>query len=149
MGRRKGLRCLTLIDKKLGKKGHNISYSELSDAIEITVDESAPSEEKKILKGIATFGDKEASEIMQSRVNVTAIDDKTPFEDVLKIVIESGFSRIPVFNESFDNVIGVLYIKDLLPYSQSKENINWLSLIRPAIFVPENKRINDLLQEPG
>jgi len=137
----------TLIDKKVGKKGQSISYSELSDAIEITVDESAPLEEKKILKGIATFGEKEASEIMQSRVNVTAIEDKTSFQEVVKLVIDSGFSRIPVYKESFDHVIGVLYIKDLIPYSKVDENIDWLSLIRPAIFVPENKRINVILQD--
>ena len=137
----------TLIDKKVGKKGQSISYSELSDAIEITVDESAPLEEKKILKGIATFGEKEASEIMQSRVNVTAIEEKISFQDVIKVVIDSGFSRIPVYKESFDQVIGVLYIKDLLPYSKTDENIDWLSLIRPAIFVPENKRINVILQD--
>lgn len=135
------------IDKKIGKKGHNITYSELSDAIEITVDESAPVEEKNILRGIATFGEKEASEIMQSRVNVTAIDKKLSFQEVLKVVVESGFSRIPVYKESFDHVIGVLYIKDLLPHLKSTENMEWLSLIRPAIFVPENKKINDLLQE--
>ena len=137
----------TLIDKKVGKKGQSISYSELSDAIEITVDESAPLEEKKILKGIATFGEKEASEIMQSRVNVTAIEDRISFQEVLKIVSDSGFSRIPVYKESFDHVIGVLYIKDLIPYSKVDENIDWLSLIRPAIFVPENKRINVILQD--
>lgn len=135
------------IDKKIGKKGHNITYSELSDAIEITVDESAPAEEKNILRGIATFGEKEASEIMQSRVNVTAIDQKLSFQEVLKVVVESGFSRIPVYEESFDHVIGVLYIKDLLPHLKSTENMEWLSLIRPAIFIPENKKINDLLQE--
>jgi gliding motility-associated protein GldE len=137
----------TFIDKKIGKKGHNITYSELSDAIEITVDESAPAEEKNILKGIATFGEKEASEIMQSRVNVTAIDKKLSFHEVLKVVVDSGFSRLPVYEESFDHVIGVLYIKDLLPYLKTTGNVDWLSLLRPAIFVPENKRINDLLQE--
>ena len=137
----------TLIDKKVGKKGQSISYSELSDAIEITVDESAPLEEKKILKGIATFGEKEASEIMQSRVNVTAIEDKISFQEVLKLVIDSGFSRIPVYKESFDHVIGVLYIKDLIPYSKADKNIDWLPLVRPAIFVPENKRINVILQD--
>lgn len=137
----------TFIDKKIGKKGHNITYSELSDAIEITVDESAPVEEKNILKGIATFGEKEASEIMQSRVNVTAIDHKLSFKEVLEVVVESGFSRIPVYEESFDHVVGVLYIKDLLPYLKSSDDMDWLLLVRSAIFVPENKRINDLLQE--
>lgn len=137
----------TFIDKKIGKKGHNITYSDLSDAIEITVDESAPVEEKMILKGIATFGEKEASEIMQSRVNVTAIDRNLSFNEVLRVVIDSGYSRIPVYEESFDHVVGVLYIKDLLPYLKSAKEVDWLSLVRPTMFVPENKKINDLMQE--
>ncbi len=137
----------TLIDKKIGKKGQNISYNELSEAIEITVNESVPAQEKMILKGFATFGDKEVRDIMQSRVNVTAIDKKLSFQEVLEVVIESGFSRIPVYEESFDHVLGVLYIKDLLPYSKTEKYFDWLPLVRPALFVPENKKIKDLLQE--
>ncbi len=135
------------IDKKIGKKGHNITMSELSDAIDITVDDDTPEEEKMILKGIATFGDKEASEIMRSRVDVTAIDISTPYEKVLKIVVDSGYSRIPVYEETFDKVKGILYIKDLLPHLDDKEKTKWQKLIRQVFFVPENKRINDLLQE--
>ncbi len=135
------------IDKRIGKKGYNISMSELSDAIDITVSDSTPDEEKMILKGIATFGDKEASEIMRSRVNVTALEINTPYKEVLETVIESGFSRIPVFEETFDNVKGILYIKDLLPHLSKNNNFNWSKLIREAFFVPENKKINDLLQE--
>ena len=141
------VRSTSVIDKKLGAKGHNISMSELSDAIDLTVDETAPEEEKMILKGIAKFGEIEASEIMQSRVNVTAIDSTISFSNMMKIVLESGFSRIPVYEETFDKVLGILYIKDLLPHIDKKEKPDWINLVRPAFFVPENKRINDLLQE--
>ena len=91
--------------------------SDLSEAIEMTIDEIAPEEEKMILKGIATFGDKEASEIMQSRMDLIAISENTPFSEMMKISIESGFSRIPVFRDTIDKLIGLLYIKDLLPFS--------------------------------
>jgi len=141
------VRSTSIIDKKIVAKGHNITMSELSDAIDLTVDETAPEEEKMILKGIAKFGEIEASEIMQSRVNVTALDSTISFGDMMKIVMESGFSRIPVYEETFDKVLGILYIKDLLPHIDTKEKSDWMDLVRPAFFVPENKRINDLLQE--
>ncbi|MAZ93199.1 MAG: hemolysin [Lentimicrobiaceae bacterium] len=137
----------SVIDKRFGRKNHNISMSDLSDAIEITSDRSVTEEEKLILKGIATFGEKEASEIMVSRVNVTAIDKSMSLEDVKETVLKSGFSRIPVFDETLDNIMGVMYIKDLLPYANNT-NLAWIKLVRkPVFFVPENKRINDLLQE--
>lgn len=134
------------IDKRLSNKGQSISMSDISEAIDIT-NRDADKEEKSILKGIATFGEKEASEIMQSRVNVTAIDIELSFDEVGKVILESGFSRIPVFKENFDHVQGLLYIKDLLPYLNKKTAVKWQKLIRPAFFVPENKKINDLLQE--
>ena len=137
----------SLIDKNFSRKGHSISMSELSDAIEITVDDNAPEDEKMILKSIATFGEKEASEIMRSRVNVTAIDHEMSFAEVLQVVKETGFSRIPVYKETLDHVLGILYVKDLLPYIDREEKSDWIALVRPAFFVPENKRINDLLQE--
>jgi gliding motility-associated protein GldE len=141
------VRSTKIIDKKIGKKSHSISMREISDAIEITTDESAPEEEKMILKGIATFGEKEASEIMQSRVNVTALDTELAFSEVMKIVLDSGFSRIPVYEETIDKVQGILYIKDLLPIFRKEKNFDWVSIIRPAFYVPENKKLNDLLQE--
>jgi len=141
------VRSTTLIDKRISIKSQNISYSELSEAIEMTVDENVPVQEKMILKGFASFGDKEVKEIMQSRVNVTAVDKKTSFRELLQVVVESGFSRIPVYEESFDHVIGILYIKDLLPYTKLERDMNWLPLVRPALYVPENKKIKDLLQE--
>ncbi len=137
----------SFIDKRLAKKKLDFNMSELSDAIDMTVDDNTPEEEKMILKGIATFGEKEASEVMRSRVNVTAIDVEMNFEEVMHIVIESGYSRIPVFKETFDHVEGILYIKDLLPLIDLPHTFNWKKLIRPAFFIPENKRINDLLQE--
>lgn len=141
------VKSTSMIDKRLGSKGHNISVSELSDAIEITVDETVPDDEKMILKGIASFVEREASEIMQSRVNVTAIDSELPFKEMMNTVVESGFSRIPVYEESLDKIKGILYIKDLLPYLDVEDKKDWTELVRPAFFVPENKRINDLLQE--
>ena len=135
------------IDRRLGTKGHNITMSDLSEAIEMTIDEDAPEEEKMILKGIATFGEKEASEIMQSRMDILAVSDETPFEEIMKKAIDSGFSRIPVFKESIDKVLGILYVKDLLPSLNSKLDDEWLKLLRPVFFVPENKKINDLLQD--
>ena len=141
------VRSTSMIDRRLSKKGSGITMSDISDAIDLTVDENAPQDEKMILKGIATFGEIEASEIMESRVNVTAIDSELSFGEMMTVVIQSGFSRIPVYKETFDNVLGVLYIKDLLPYVDETEKPDWKNLVRPAFFVPENKRINDLLQE--
>ena len=141
------VRSTSFIDKRVNVKGHNFSMSELSEAIDLTVDDTAPEEEKMILKGIAKFGEIQASEIMQSRVNVTAIDSTMNFSEVKNIVMEEGYSRVPVFEETFDKVLGILYIKDLLPYLDQNEKTDWLDLIRPAFFVPENKKINDLLQE--
>ncbi len=138
----------SVIDKKISKRGHNISMSDLSDALEITSDNTVTEDEKSILKGIATFGEKEASEIMISRVDVTAIDTQMKFSEVNDIVISSGFSRIPVYEDTLDNIVGILYIKDLLSIPNSSSNAYWQKLIRkPVFFVPENKHINDLLQD--
>lgn len=138
----------SFIDKRIGKKGHNISMSDLSDAIEITSDTSVTDDEKQILKGIATFGEKEASEIMVSRVNITSVEIAQSYTEVIDAVLKSGYSRIPVYEETLDSIKGILYIKDLLLFSGSENNMVWQNLIRkPAFFVPENKRINDLLQE--
>jgi gliding motility-associated protein GldE len=141
------VKSTSFIDKKLSRKDSTISMSELSEAIDITVNDESDEEEKAILKGIATFGEKEASEIMRSRVDVVAIDFDTPFDEVLKIVVDSGFSRIPVYKETFDQIEGLLYIKDLLPYLHKSKDFKWQKLIRPAFFVPENKKINELLQD--
>lgn len=136
-----------LIDKKIRKQGHHISMSDLSDAIDLTAGANITDDEKKILKGIATFGEIEATEIMQSRVNITAIDKAASYQEVVQMVLESGFSRIPVYEESLDKVLGILYIKDLIPYLNQPQYDDWVKLIRAPFFIPENKKINDLLQE--
>lgn len=141
------VRSTRLIDKKLASTSHDISLSEISDAIDITVDEDTTEEETKILKGIVKFSDIEVREIMKSRMDVVSVDADISFKELIKIVVDSGYSRIPVFTETFDNVNGILYVKDLLPHLTQKAEFKWIDLLRPAFFVPENKKINDLLQE--
>jgi len=121
------------------------SISELSDAIELTSGNDTPEGEKKILQGIAKFGDIDVKEIMKSRVDVTGVDIATGFRDLLKLIIDAGYSRIPPIEDTFDHVIGILYIKDLLPHLDKEDDFNWKDLLRDALFIPENKKINDLL----
>lgn len=137
----------SFIDRRLARKGHNISMSELSEAIDLTRGDEVHHEETKILKGIVKFADIEVKEIMKARTDVTAVDISMRFKDLLDLILKSGYSRIPAFRESFDDICGILYIKDLLPYLHLKGNYKWQDLLRPAFFVPENKKINDLLQE--
>ena len=141
------VRTTLVVDKKLAKKSQDISMSEISEAIDLTVDDDALEEETKILKGIVKFSDIEVKEIMKSRLDVVAVDSETVFNSLFKIVVESGYSRIPVFTETLDNIQGILYVKDLLPHLDKKDGFKWIDLLRPAFFVPENKKINDLLQE--
>ncbi|NOX47526.1 MAG: gliding motility-associated protein GldE [Chlorobi bacterium] len=137
----------SIIDKRFARKGRNITMDELSDAIDITADDKNSDKETKILKGIVKFTDIEVKEIMNPRMDVTALDAEIPFGEVIRTVIESGYSRIPVYEETFDNIKGILYVKDLLPHLDAKDDLNWLELLRPAFYVPENKKINDLLNE--
>lgn len=137
----------SFIDKRLYMKKSQISMSELSEAIELTSNENTPDEERKILKGIVRFGDIDCKQIMKSRVDVTAVDVSIPYDELLKIILESGYSRIPAYHESFDLIAGIIYVKDFLPHLDKPASFNWNSLLRPAFFIPENKKINDLLQE--
>jgi putative hemolysin len=137
----------SLIDRRISNKAYTVSMSELSEAIELTSGKNTPEEEKKILQGIVKFGDIDVKEIMKSRVDVTAVDIKTGYKDLLKLIIESGYSRIPAYEDSFDHVKGILYIKDLLPNLGQGDDFEWTNLLKDAFFVPENKKINDLLQE--
>ena len=134
------------IDKRIKKKGHNISVDELSQALELTSDEDGNEDDKKILEGIVKFGNTEVKQVMTSRVDVVSIDENKTFAEVNEIILESGYSRIPVHKDNFDQISGVLYIKDLLPHL-NKESFDWLKLIRKPFFVPENKKIDDLLKE--
>ncbi len=133
-----------LINKYISRKNTNISMNELSQALEMTqVDES---EEKEMLEEIIKFGGKTVEEIMTSRIDMTDIDIRIDFESLIKIVIETGYSRLPVYENSQDNIKGIIYIKDLLPHIKEKD-FDWTSLLRPAYFVPETKMIDDLLEE--
>ena len=136
----------SFIDKKLVKKTSTISLSDLSTAVDIATEEGSTPEEKNMLKGIATFGEKEVSDIMRPRINMFSVSMDTEFGDLMTQVVEKGFSRIPVYDKDLDDVKGMLYVKDLLPYVEEKE-FAWQNLLRPVFFVPENKKINDLFQD--
>lgn len=134
------------IDKRIKKKGHNISVDELSQALELTSDENGKDEEQKILEGIVKFGNTEVKQVMTSRIDVVSLEETLNFSEVIETILDAGFSRIPVHKESFDNILGVLYIKDVLPHL-SEDEFDWLKIIRQPFFVPENKKIDDLLKE--
>ena len=135
------------IDKRLKQKKEVVSMDEIAEALELTTETQQNEEEQKILKSIVEFGNIDVKEIMKSRVDVVAIEKNILFEKVIELVVESGFSRIPVYKEKFDDVIGILYIKDLIPHLEQKGDFKWQELIRSAYFVPETKMINDLLKE--
>ncbi len=140
------------IESKLAGKNMSTSNSRKEDldaAIDITVVEEGNSEgEADILKGIVKFGDVSTRQIMKSRVDVVALDIDTPFDEVLKIIKQTGYSRIPVYKEDFDNLEGILYVKDLLGHTDKGKDFNWNNLIRKSIlYVPESKKIDDLLKE--
>ncbi len=134
-----------LVSRKLAKHHENISLDDLSHALELTGDDMA--EEKEMLQGIVKFSNLSAEEIMTSRLDVVTLDAKSEYSKVLQVIIDSGYSRIPVYNESPDDIMGVLYVKDLLPYLDMEQGFNWHSLLREGYFVPGTKKINDLLAE--
>lgn len=123
----------------------NISMEELEDALEIT--ENPSETEKEMLSGIVQFASKEVEEIMHPRMDIVAIDEEADFDEVRRIILESGFSRIPVYKESIDHIVGMLYIKDMLRYVGQPADFDWRKHLRPAYYTPEHKRINELLEE--
>jgi gliding motility-associated protein GldE len=135
----------TLIGKKLAHIKQNITIDDLSQALNLTTHQIT--EDENILKGIVKFGNISAREIMRSRVDVVAVDVNYKFKELLDFIIESGHSRIPIYSETLDNVKGILFIKDLLPHIDKGDDFEWQSLLRQSYFVPENKKINDLLKE--
>ncbi len=137
----------SFIDKRISKKGHNISIDELSQALDITEDTSATAEDRKLLKGIVNFGEIDVKEIMGSRLDIVAVDFETNFEELMKIILDAGYSRMPVFKEDLDHIYGVLYIKDILPHIGETQDFKWQEKTRTPFFVPESKKINDLLQD--
>ena len=135
-----------LIHNRLGKQKSNLSVDQLSQALELTSEEDTTKEEQKILKGIVSFGNTETKQVMRPRMDIFALNITEDYTEVLKAVVENGYSRIPVYEESIDNIQGILYIKDLLPYLESK-NFKWNELLREPYFVPENKKLDDLLND--
>ena len=133
--------------QKLSNGGAKVNSDELEQALALTREDSTSEEDHKILEGIVKFGKTEACQIMTPRIEVDAIDNTLNFNEVLDFILESGYSRIPIFESSQDNVIGILYIKDLLQSLNQDENFDWRKEIRKPYFIPENKRINDLLQD--
>jgi putative hemolysin len=136
----------SFIDKRLKQKSEQISMEEISQAIELASDGVDHEDEKRILRSIVEFANIDVREIMQPRTDVIALDKNTSYSEVLQLIISSSYSRIPVFEGSFDNIKGVLYIKDLIPHLSS-DQVDWFSLCHEAMFVPETKKINDLLNE--
>lgn len=141
------MRSATLyLEEKLGKQKSSFGVNHLSQALELASEGDTTKEEQKILEGIVTFGNTDTKQVMRPRIDIFALNEKMKFPEVLQEIKKNGYSRIPVFSENMDNVLGVLYVKDLLPYIDRK-TFNWMSLIREPYFVPENKKLDDLLLE--
>jgi len=136
-----------LISKYARHRGVKISSDELEQAIALTKEETTSEEEQKILEGIIKFGNTDVKQIMRSRMETVTLEEDFDFTQVLNKILESGYSRMPVFQGSFDNVTGILNVKDLLPHINETENFDWKALIRKPFFVPENKKIDDLLKD--
>ena len=135
-----------LADKVVQKENHVLSVDDLEQALELT-DKEDIKEEQRMLEGIVRFGDETAKEIMTSRQDVVDLDFQSTFQEVLQCVVENNYSRIPVYQGDSDHVRGILYIKDLLPHLSKGSSFRWQTLIRPPYFVPETKKIDDLLRE--
>tara|TARA_R110000796_G_scaffold10530_8_gene35062 strand:+ start:4429 stop:5730 length:1302 start_codon:yes stop_codon:yes gene_type:complete len=129
---------------KLGKQKSNLNVGHLSQALELTSEGDTTVEEQKILEGIVSFGNTDTKQVMRPRIDIFALNEEMKFLEVLAEIKTHGYSRIPVFSQNMDNVLGVLYVKDLLPYIDRK-TFNWMSLIREPYFVPENKKLDNLL----
>lgn len=136
-----------IIEKRIEKKGYTISVDELNQALEITTEKEATEEEKDILKGIVNFGTLSVKQIMKSRLDITAFDIELDFHELMDKINKTGYSRIPIYKETIDKIEGILYIKDLLPFIDKDENFKWQKLLRQGYYVPESKKIDDLLKD--
>lgn len=136
-----------IFNRSVIQRRNEISVDDLSKALQITSNEITQEQEKDMLEGIIRFKDKLVDDIFVSRVDMVTIDGKTQFTNVIDFIVDAGFSRIPVYEESADHIKGILYVKDLLPHLGKDDKFRWQSLIRPAYFVPGTKRIDDLLEE--
>jgi putative hemolysin len=140
------MRHLTIwIQNHLKEQKNNISVGQLSQALELTSTTDTSHEEQKILKGIVSFGNTDASQVMKPRIDIFSLDIEEKFEEIILKIVDNGFSRIPVYKENIDQIEGILFVKDLIPHIDTP-GFNWTSLIRTPIFVPENKKLDDLLK---
>ncbi|MFC3416249.1 gliding motility-associated protein GldE [Algoriphagus hitonicola] len=135
-----------VIERRIERKGYSLSVDELHKALEITTEDTSI-EEKDILRGIVNFGTLTVKQVMRSRMEITALDSEMDFHELMDRINKSGYSRIPVYEETIDNILGILYIKDLLPYIDRDENFSWKELIRKSFFVPESKKVDRLLKD--
>ncbi|WP_081208557.1 gliding motility-associated protein GldE [Salegentibacter sediminis] len=141
------MRLVTLfIHDKLGKQRSFLNVDHLSQALDLTSDEDTTKEEQKILKGIVSFGNTDTKQVMRPRMDIFALNENQTYKEIIPEIIENGYSRIPVYRENVDNIIGILYVKDLLPYIEENK-FEWTSLLREPYFVPENKKLDDLLND--
>lgn len=141
------MRHLTIfIHNKLGKQKSNISVDQLSQALELTRESDTTHEEHKILQGIVSFGNTDTKQVMRPRIDIFALQSEQKYVEIIPEIIKNGYSRIPVYKDSIDTVIGILYVKDLLPYLDRKQ-FDWTTLLREPFFVPENKKLDDLMVE--
>jgi gliding motility-associated protein GldE len=140
------LRSGIIAEKVVQKENHVLSVDDLEQALELT-DEEDLKDEKNMLEGIVRFGDETAKEVMTSRQDIVDLDFRSRFPDVIQCIIENNYSRIPVYQDTVDNIRGILYIKDLLPHLSKPASFRWQSLIRPPYFVPETKKIDDLMRD--
>ena len=136
----------TFLEKRLGDQKNQFSVDKLSQALELTGDHETTSDEQRILEGIVNFGNTDTREVMCPRMDMFALSDELTLEEILPVILEQGFSRIPVFQEKKDNIKGILYTKDLLP-NLDNPNFVWQDILKPPIYVPENKKLDDLLKE--
>ena len=140
------LSLTNLVEKRFEKKQSDFSVEQLSQALELTSEEATSDDEQKILEGIVTFGNTDTAQVMRPRMDVFALSDDESYADVVSQIIKNGHSRIPVYHESMDDIIGILYTKDILPHLE-KKTFQWKKILREPFFVPENKKLDDLLKE--
>jgi len=141
------MRFITItIQNRLGKQKSNISVDQLSQALELTSEQDTTTEEHKILQGIVSFGNTDTKQVMRPRMDIFALNSEQKYSEIIPEIVKNGYSRIPVYKESIDTVVGILYVKDLLPYIDRKQ-FDWTSLLREPFFVPENKKLDDLMVE--
>lgn len=139
-------RLTGVMESKLAHRGNEFSVDKLSQAFELTSDDETTLDEQKILKGIVSFGNIETRQIMRPRIDVFAINNKISMNKIIPLILEKGFSRVPIYEESLDRIKGILYIKDLLPHI-NKKDFDWLKIIKPPFYITENKKLDDLLME--